>query len=200
MSEVLKMYPSGFLGSAAVEQTTPVDVVQQAKSMFNPGLKPKVSHYLANQKIQDLWTMRHAGVPESKTFEFCEEMLKAAKYAFGTDTLLKWIGTQVDSPYYSQYHRDWIDDTLGYVMDQQPRRMSGNNWSVFLNVNQREFQGERFSRVVKHYLLGEKLHSAPYAREWRGNMTVTEFIGLWVMREGGLADMIDQLHTVFGKR
>lgn len=200
MTDQLKMYPSGFLGSAVVAQTEPMDVVTTARQLFNKGLNPKVSRYVANQEVVDLWEAACAGTPEYRTFAFKERILRAALQAFGTVRVADWIGTQADSPYYSDYHRRWIDETLAFIYGGQARQLSENNWRLLLSTDQSPYHGDRFSRQVKHYLLGEKLRTAAFEEPYRGALTFPEFIADWCAKEGGLKDLLGSLNNLFGKR
>lgn len=200
MSEELKIYPSGFLGSSLVPQTAPVDVTITAKQLFNKGLNPKISRYTANQEVVSLWDDANSGTPAYHTFDFKMAVVSAALRAFGTTLLIDWIGMQAASPYYSRNHRDWIDETLAFVYDGRRRRLSENNWYNLLTADQDPIPSEKFSRVVKHYLLGEKLRSEPLAHSYRGHITVTDFIADWCACEGGSKDLLGQLNNLFGKR
>lgn len=200
MTEALKMYPSGFLGSALVAQTEPVAVITTAKQLFNKGLNPKVSRYVANEEVVSLWDATTAGTPEYKHFAFKERILRCALQAFGTQRVADWIGTQNDSPYFSDYHRRWIDETLHYVYGGKTRLMSENNWFSLLNTNNDTPRGERYSRVVKHYLLGEKLRSADDMHPYRGQITFVDFLSDWCAKEDGIKDLLGSLNNLFGKR
>lgn len=200
MTEQLKIYPSGFLGSNLVPQTAPVDVITTAKQLFNKGLNPKVSRYTGNQEVVSLWDDACAGSPAYHTFDFKMQVVEAGLRAFGTFKLIDWIGMQAESPYWSTNHRDWIDETLAFVYDGRRRRLSENNWRVLLTADQDNLSGERLSRIVRHYLLSEKLRSEAVTHPFRGNITVGEFVADWCAREGGNQDLLGSLNNLFGKR
>lgn len=200
MTEVLKIYPSGFLGSVDVPQTAPVDVITTAKQLFNKGLNNKVSRYTANQEVVSLWDDANAGSPAYHTFDFKMAVVAAALRAFGTVKLVDWISTQSTNVLYGRNHRDWIDETLAYVYDGRRRKLSENNWRTLLNADQDPIKVEPFSRVVKHYLLGEKLRSETLAQPYRGDLTIAEFICDWCACEAGSKDLLGQLNNLFGKR
>lgn len=200
MAAELKLYPSGFLGSSTVAQTEPMDVISTAKQLFNKGINPKVSKYTANGDVVALWDAVCSGIPEYKTFEFKERILRTALGAFGTEKIVDWIGTQTLSPYFSDYHRRWIDETLWFIYAGKRRQMSNNNWKVLLTTNGENDKGPRFSRTVNHFLLGEKLRTETYEELFRGNLTVAEFVGNWCAADDGLDDLIGSLNVLFGKR
>ncbi len=199
MTEALKMYPSGFLGSATVAQTEPMSAISTARQLFNKGMHPQVSRYVANAEVNELWAAVNAGTPEFREFAFRERVLKAALAAFGTTRLVDWVGSQIDSPYHSDYHRRWIDETLAFVYGGVRRSLSENNWRVLLTTSQTPVKAERFSRVAKHYLLGEKLRTAPHQEPYRGDVTIVDFIAEWCARDGGFKDMLSQLNNLLGR-
>lgn len=200
MTEALKMYPSGFLGSPSVQQTEPMDVVSLGKRLFNKGMNPKVNRYVANQEVVDLWETVHAGTADIHTFAFKERILRAALAAFGTERVVDWVGTQPESQYFSSYHRQWIDETLAFVFDGKRRELSENNWRVLLTTERGPFKGERFSRGARHYLLGDKMWSAASTQPNRDTIRWPELLAAWCARDKGIEDLMGQLNNLFGKR
>lgn len=200
MAETLKIYPSGFLGSSRVEQTKPIDIITAAKALFSKSVNNKPSQYLANQKVCELWMAVCGDSPEYKTFEFKEQILKAAKAAFGTTSLTDWIGVQVKSPDFTDYHFRWIDETILYVFTRKARQMSGNNWTTLLKVGGEDKNTYPFSPVVRRYLLGEIMPGMVRAEPFRGNYTIDDFICDWVRQDGGIADLMTSLNVLFGAR
>ena len=201
MTEIgLKMYPSGFLGSAIAAQTAPMDVVSTAKRLFNKGMNPKVTRYVANQEVVDLWETVHAGTADIHTFAFKERILRAALAAFGTAKVIDWVGTQPESEYFSDYHRRWIDETLAFIFEGKRRELSENNWRVLLTTDRPAYRGERLSRSVRHYLMGERMWSAQMTQPYRADITWPELLGYWCAQEHGIEDLLGQLNNLFGKR
>ncbi len=200
MPNQLKYYPSGFLGSPDVEQTKALDITTTAKALFNKGLNPIVSKYTANQEVVDIWDDVISGHPDYKTFEFKERVLRAAKRAFGTVTLVDWVGSQSQSPYFTDIHFRWIDETMLYVFGGKAREMSSNNWKTLLVTGGDRATRDRFSNVVKHHLLGEKMKGSEFAEPYRGNMTMDEFLVAWCRAPAGHEDLTTSLNVLFGKR
>lgn len=198
---VLKSYPSGFLGSTTVAQTKPVDLVTQANQLFNKAaLSTTVNWYTANQEVLDLWGDTSSGSPEYKTFEFKERILRCALSAFGTTTLFEWVQLQLSSPYYTQNHASWIDETMLFVFSGKNRHVSANNWRALIGVDHTSTSKLKLSQTIRHLFLGER---APDGLSQMGNLrevTIREFIHQWVQRPGGIADLVASLNVLFGKR
>jgi hypothetical protein len=200
MAESLKIYPSGFLGSVSVEQTKPIDMITAAKQLFNTGLSSKLSQYLANQEVCELWADIIGGAEDYKTFEFKERILKCALSAFGTDKLVDWIGSQIESPDFTDYHFRWIDETILFVFENKPRQISNNNWISLLKVGGTDSNDYQFSPIVRYYLLGEKMIDRKELAPYRANITITDFICEWVRKDKGIEDLATSLNTLFGAR
>lgn len=196
----LKIYPSGFLGSPNVPQTRPIDVVTTASRLLNKSYMPQHSSYLANAEVYDLWTDVVSGDPDYKKFEFKERVLKCALSAFGTERIMDWIEAQQINLKAGESHYRWIDETLLYIFAGKNREMSTNNWYVLLSAGGIGTNRSIQSKVIKHYMLGEKDRDIWTPSTYRADMTVREFILAWVRAKGGMEDLITSLNVLFGKR
>jgi hypothetical protein len=200
MTELLKIYPSGFLGSSAVLQTKPIDVATVASQLFNRGLVRATSRYLANQEVVELWEDVTAGTSEYKTFDFKERVLRCAIAAFGTDSVVDWAQTQTDSPDFTDSHFRWVDETLLYIFAGKRRELSANNWQSLLTVGGKDSNGPRLSPIARHFLLGETNRKLNTPAISRVNLTVRQLVGQWCQQPGGIADLTASLNVLFGAR
>lgn len=195
----LKLYPSGFLGSAAVAQSKPMTIATTASMLFNKHQPAATSLYTANEEVNALWMDMASGAPEFKTFEFKERILRCALQAFGTATLFEWIELQDLSPSFTDLHARWIDETLLYIFAGKRREMSDNNWRALLKVGGVQQSARALSPVVRALLLGERL-GADDAAMYRKAMTLHQFIHAWILRPNGIVDLVAALCVLFGKR
>lgn len=190
----LKVYPSGFLGSALIEQTTPIDVLTVAKQLFNSGLSPKNTPFTASSEIVDLWFTAISGSEEFKTFEYKEKVLKFALKSFGTDKLLDWVEVQYKNPEFTDTHSKWIDETISFVGSGKPRELTFNNWTTILSAGSSSPAKRKQSPIIKDYFFS----SASLLN--KSNITIKKFILSWVRQNGGIEDLLYSLNMLYGKR
>lgn len=199
MAEQLKLYPSGFLGSASVVQTKPLDVVTAARQFINKGAVSEVSRFTANADVVDIWMDMGSGTPEFKTFEFKERILRCALSAFGTDSALAWVDSQASSPEFTDNHLRWIDETLRYVIRGRARELSSNNWKTLLRVGGvKTPRSIRSPEVINAFIPAWTLGLNGIAAD--SFNTIPSFIAQWVRRPGGIVDLMNSLEILFGKR
>lgn len=199
MPDMLKLYPSGFLGSASVLQTHPMDLVTTAKLLLNKSVVHSVSKYTANEEVVSVWGDLASGLPEFKTFEFKERILKCALRAFGTNTLLEWVATQSTSPELTELHHRWMEETLLYVFTGKRREMSNNNWRVLLSVAGTNTEAKGLSKLTTAIFYGN-MPSCQFSAEYRANISIKSFVHLWVQQPGGVVDLMASLNVLFGNR
>lgn len=199
-----KVYPSGFLGSGEVGTTRPIDMEKIRNRLFDLSAITNPDGHTANIDVVRLWDDTIFGSPEYKEFEFKERILKIALPAFGTAKILDWIQLQRNSPYYGDYHEKWIDETLMYVFAGRPRTLSIHNWTTLLQMVDTH-NIETDSEITKHFFFGKSLNKpipklTQIHQIQSPNLLVTDFIGQWVQRKGGIDDLVCSLHVLFGKR
>jgi hypothetical protein len=201
----VKVYPSGFAGSADVEQTKPLDIKEVANALMNVSVIREQNPHTASVNIIELWLESISGVnTKNNTFEFKERILKAALVAFGTTTFLEWINIQInDNPSFGDNHYAWLNETILYVYGGKPRQMSFNNWLMLLNSNSTRYDGEKYSNIIKAYIFNEKVTNLPsllYDTTTRENDDIPNLILNWVRQPGGINDLLASLNVLFGRR
>lgn len=200
MSDQLNIYPSGFLGSSTVEKPQVAAIVSNAHDFFNRGITKAESRFPASKEVMDLWTITLSGSPEYRTFEFKERILKYAFDAFGTDKLLDWIVTQGQSPHFTDMHARWLEETLRYVLTNKPRAMSGTSWKAILSTDSLVTIRDALTPGIKGLLFEDTGTARQSSGLCRKDMSLKEFIGLWVQRPDGIGDLMGSLYMLFGKQ
>jgi hypothetical protein len=200
MAELLKMYPSGFLGSSTVAQTKPAPAATVASQLLNRGLVRATSPHSANQAVIELWADVIGGSPEYKLFEFKERVLRCALSAFGTDGIVQWIDTQLPNPEFTDNHSRWFDETLLYVFAGQRRALSDNNWRALLSAGGQVNYSSQLSPTVRHFLLGECNKQFPSPCESRARLSVRQMLAHWCQQPAGVSDLMASLNVMFGLR
>lgn len=195
MSEVgLKIYPSGFLGSAAVKQTPEMDVADVAKQILNKTSLTSSNKYTASVEVQSMWNAIMADAPEVKTFDFKETILKIALSHFCDMNVLDWVSAQWMTDEYGANHAKWIDETLQFVMLGKKRNMGTNAWSVVLTAGRNDKGPKTFTPVMRELLLKDSM------RMTRNNLSMDEFFIRWVRCPGGIMDLANSLQILYGTR
>lgn len=183
-------YPSGFYGSLKAPLTKPVPpaVAERTSRSINAIVEPNLAP--GNGDVQALWDAVTAGQPGVSHFDFREQILRAAKAAFGTASLYDWLSAQTNSPSFSAYHADYLNETLEFALYGVRRRLSYNNWVVLLAPNH-AMPPKDLPRTLIDWLSDQ---------HQRGGMSITSFIGSWLMQENGIVDLLESLYVMFGKR
>lgn len=197
-SEVLKCYPSGFLGSSVVTQTQPVTVFSRARSLISGDVLPHVINaQTSNRVIVDLWAEHLANTVPKRSWEHYELLLTTALRAFGTDSFKDWVITQSQSPEYSENHSAWIDETLSYIYLGKSRQFNYSTWVALLGPGGLSRPALPLSEPVITCLFG--------ANSGKNTQPITKGLLLdvlrdWVSVPGGAEDLISSLNVLFGKR
>lgn len=183
----LKVYPSGFLGSDTVRTTAPIDLEKQKERFFDLSAITNPDGHTANLEVVRLWNDVIASTELYKTFDFRERILRVAATAFGPHRFMEWVEAQRESPYYNDYHARWMDETLQFIFEGKPRRMSHNNW---IDLTQATAGDGRMkdSPIVAKY------------RQLYAGLTVLDVLGKWCAIKGGIDDIPASLHVLFGHR
>lgn len=190
MASNLKTYPSGFLGSASVALTLPQEPTAIRHRLFDTTPLTNVSHDVSSMEVNSLWEDAVSGSPAYKSFEFREKIVRLGLNAFGTDTVYEWIAAQLKNNIYTDYHSRWIDETLKFVLTGQKREFSYNVWYSLIvtgGSDKSKLLSDTVERFVGKY--GFKPHC-----------TWPEFIQAWASQPGGVDDLLQSLHVLFGKR
>ena len=183
-----KVYPSGYLGSDKVRTTKPMDFEKIKEQLFNLSNVSNPDGHTANLRVASTWERVVAGEDAAKTFDFKEEVLRAAVTAFGTQNWFDWVNAQSSSPYMNEWHSKWIDETIQFVVNGKPREQSTYNWTFLLKAAP-AIQKTAKSRIVEDAI-----------RTFGANCSLEQWIQLWVSQEGGIEDLASSLYVLFGPR
>lgn len=187
----LRIYPSGFRGSAVVKTTTPIDLERNRERMFSSSAIVETEARPAALAVCQLWGALSAGAKEASSFEFHERVLAVALAVFGTVFVYDWCVDQRKSPNWDEYHQRWIDETLAFVVRGKPREFSPFNWTALLGAPG-QCAPNTDSRMVREIFFDrERIGTA---------FTLEQFITLWLQQPGGIDDLTNSLYVLFGGR
>lgn len=160
---------------------------------------PKKSPGVSNNEINTLWKQFRSGSQYVTSFEFRENILLAAMDAFGTRDFREWLSIQGRSPYLTEMHRRFLNDTLRFILNGtratvmqnwrrlcQPADITPNDRDVSVDYSE-FFATQGVGGIDTSAGLGEK----PTA-------DMTSVLHQWVSREDGHEDLIESLHIFFG--
>lgn len=197
---ILKIYPSGFIGSASVAQTEPISMVSNIRNLLNKEKVAKTQPYTANADVVAMWDDAMVNDEKFKSFEYKEKILIIAMKAFGVKSLKNWIDAQVDNPMCGDTHYRWIDETLLYVMNGTRRQYQYNTWLTILSAARPDAEAKGYSRVMHQYFGTGLAAVLSVTNRNPKTMTVVDFISAWVSRPNGIEDLTASLNVLFGKR
>jgi hypothetical protein len=189
MSDV-KIYPSGFIGSAKVRQTKTKGFEDIARRIIDRAVSSDSSNYTASLDVIELWDVVRQNKPEFRTFEFKEKIIVTALNTFGASTLGQWIDLQLSSEEHSSHHTAWLEETMGYVILGARRKLNYDSWTMLLSAD-----GKPERTTNRGWKLDQLLKDRPYQ-----NMTMRNVVLMWVQREGGINDLIESLFVLYGPR
>ncbi len=195
-----KVYPSGFLGSHTVATTKPMDIEKIKDRLFDLSAISNPDGHTANLEVTRLWGKVTEGSPEYKLFDFKESILIASLNAFGAMRIIDWLRIQQESPYYSDYHTRWVDETLAYVFEGKSRVYSTHNWTTLLQMVPGVTE-RGLTPGTKYYFYQDTNFKPLEMIEYpTPNLLMRDFITKWVSRPFGIDDLIASLFVLFGER
>lgn len=197
----LKQYPSGFLGSNAVPQTSAdklKDITSAFTQMLNRAPSANKNVHTSNVEVNSIWEATIAGKEEVNSFKFKERIISCALNAFGTDTFATWLSAQSGNPEFTKYHHQFIDETILFVTEGKKRSTMISNWGLLLNSNKVDHSTLKYTDIQQKWML------SPNPDNEFGNNNISksikEFIHDWVKQDKGIDDLAASLFVMFGIR
>lgn len=194
MNKNAVVYPRGFLGfniGLPVEKRGANTAKLLESVRFNREID-ETRLVISNKKIEELYLAMQTAQASTKSFDFRERILLVALHAFGTDSFLDWLILQEKSPYLSDVHRRFINDTLNFLATGQ-RAMSVVTWKSFINVR------ELNAADAKPDLKTRDFFSITGPIDTKSErFSLKTVLTRWVAQPGGFEDLLFTLHILFG--
>lgn len=188
-SNSLKLYPSGFLGNGETGHLQPINIQAIKRHLFDHAPLGALEASIVNRDVESLWDDVVFGDATYKTFEFREKIIKVALRAFGTRSIFEWISAQSDSGQCTEYNRRWIDETLQFVLEGRARSFAYSAWFTMFACGSAEDVSPVTPTVRRHF-----------GTDGFRDISINDFIVLWVSQPRGVDDLIESLHILFGNR
>lgn len=196
MSQVV-IYPRGYLGydiglPVRVEGgNTKENILQNA--YLNKKVSGRDRTVISNTDIEHLYKslLQAAWIPND--FKFRKRVLRAALQAFGTKSFYDWCELQTQSAYFSDTHKQFLNDTFSFIASGQ-RSVGLHSWMALIDQRPAPV---RLAHNDYNYRAYFKMEQASLLRR---PFTVAETIKAWCSQPGGLEDMLITLHILFGDK
>lgn len=188
------IYPRGFLGYdiGLPVQRSSTDVTKLMSMMrYNKASISRDRTVISNSDIEKLHDQLTQGDRSSRSFEFREKVLKAAMIAFGTNSFYDWCTLQKDSPYLTDMHRRFLNDTFMFIYKGE-RTMNVRVWNQVIAVREAQTEDNRVDYLYREFFKMDE--SALFRRPF----TMTNAISSWTSQPGGIEDLLATLRILFG--
>jgi hypothetical protein len=200
LSNTLKVYPSGFIGSGLVGQTPAENILSIAKHLNNqmPIRAPAI--YTANLQAVNLWQDVINGSSTCNTFEFKEKIIECALQAFGTATIGEWLSIQASSPGFSKMNLSFIEETILFIYGRKQRNLGVSSWCALLDCDDKDNSNCLESKIVKHFIMGVPLSGVDLNPAYLVDEPISRLILDWMQVPQGPRDLLESLVILFGRR
>ena len=188
------IYPRGFLGYdiGLPVQRSSTDVTKLMSMMrYNKASISRDRTVISNSDIEKLHDQLTQGDRSSRSFEFREKVLKAAMIAFGTNSFYDWCMLQKDSPYLTDMHRRFLNDTFMFIYKGE-RTMNVRVWNQVIAVREAQTEDNRVDYLYREFFKMDE--SALFRRPF----TMTNAISSWTSQPGVIEDLLSTLRILFG--
>lgn len=188
------VYPRGFLGFdiglPVQDRTKDINNLLEAVRLNKP-INDKSDFVISNKDIESLWTQYKTGDRFIASFGFREQILKTAIEAFGTDSFYDFCKIQTQSPYFTDMHKRFLNDTFNFILTGR-RTLNIFSWMKLI-----EFKIPQSSEEQVEYNIGEFFNlNKPLT--FRRDPSILNAIQCWVSNANGFDDMLGTLHIFFG--
>lgn len=195
MSKELRILQSGFItvmNSTMVQDTRKELTLQNAVRSESIFKADTVNFY--DETIEGFCRQMNAGNNVIGDFAFREAVIKKAMSLFGFKTnFTEWFHLQHQSPVFGFLHERYLMETLDFVYNAKPRKMSHSNYRRMLYVNMNDIQHVVGDKENTYVSLHEAIASL-------GDMQNISFYEQWTNSAERLQDMLLTMDVIFGRR
>lgn len=193
MSNALKIYPSGFAGSADLDMTEKPNLQDIARTLMSRQVQPKMQDRTGSVKVGELYkTLSHGQLPHND-WDFGQRTLKIALEVFegcsGAAGWYDWVLLQHKYGDYTDYHRRWVNETVLFIETGKPRTVSHQAWMSLLSLS-----GTKAEHAFTH-AVSDVARTTPDSAS-----TLQHWLQRWCAAPGGIYDLAQSLHVLYGPR
>lgn len=208
--ERFQMFPRGFLGGKIVSPPKRPRTQQETElNNLEVALALPIDHraLASNHHIVNLYKEYMNLRSERISFEFSERIILAALEAFGTTDFVEWLHVQHESPRTSDNHRDYIDDTILYLLTGR-RRIPNVLWCNILSSSSAQTNQTPMSVVCRDFInnhltsnSGSSQTDSIVGEPGSGrqlNASTRYVIRCWLTKTNGIGDLLSTLNVMYG--
>lgn len=188
------VYPRGFLGFdiGLPHDNTGNSISKLLEAVrLNKTISDNSKVVVSNHKVENVWKQYKNGDRFINSFAFREQILKLALEAFGTKSFYDWCVLQSDSPYMSEMHKRFLNDTFNFI-ETGKRSVNILSWMKLITVKELSKNDEV---PVYQY---QKFFGMTSPIQFRREHNLSTILTLWVSQPGGFDDLVGSLHIFFG--
>lgn len=189
------IYPRGFLG---YDVGLPIQEPQMSMSKLlghirnnNPNIgntKPTIS----NTELEQLFHKSYNGYPVFSNMQNREQVLKLVLDAFGTKSFYDWCDIQKESPYFTDLHKNFLNDTFRFIATGE-RSMSTMSWYRIISPRNANIADKKADYKIREFFNLDK------GALMRKSHLVTDIVASWTSQYGGFEDMLASATIFFGQ-
>lgn len=194
MSDPLIIYPSGFAGSSQVPLTPGRTPEQIARSLMSRQVNIHPQEIPASEQVRELMATLQAGGLPINAYDFADRTIRLALDLFSRTSSQggwhDWILAQHEHGHMGPQHRNWIDETVNFIVLNKPRRIRANTWTSLINAS----NDDRISHPVTQEVR-DILRTRPVSSQ-----SLTDWVWHWCMAPSGVYDLAQSLQVIYGPR
>lgn len=189
------IYPRGFLGYSI---GLPIQEPEMSMSKLmahirnnNPNIgntKPTIS----NTELEQLFHKSYYGFPLFSNIENREKVLKNVLEAFGTRSFYDWCQIQQESPYFTDLHKNFLNDTFRFIKTGE-RSMSVSSWYRIVVPRNANIADKKAEYKIRDFFDLDK------GALMRRSHLVSDIVASWTSQYGGFEDMLTSATIFFGQ-
>lgn len=204
MAKVLgdfQMYPRGALGRSLgprIERPPrKFDDLRNGLQYDMSIFEPKTAQMSYNHTVESLWSQLIKQETRMSNFEFRKKVYDEALTAFGTRDFFSWYRVQRFSQFYGANQRDFLEDTLHFILNGR-RKIRIETWLALLsNPAQQDVVREAEKPLVKQFF-GLDDFDRPTNPSYHENIDLLKVLHKWRSQPNGDDDILGTLHVLFG--
>lgn len=189
MSKQVVVYPSGFVGYDVgwpIVRTEPNFDAQVALVRF-ASVIGKDKLVIANTGVEALFEQWRRRTRKTNEADFVGDICAAVSNAFGTESFYEWCHMQLQSPYFTAFHRQYLNETLRFIFGS-PRVYGYPTWTKLLTPTRATSDDANEHFIYQDVLLPRGMAEA----------SVQAIVRRWISQPKGIDDMLVTAHLIFG--
>lgn len=190
----LRVYPRGFLGAnigVRIQDTLrPFNSMLQTHVYHPDMFKPPSSPVEVNWNIEEMYRYMLKTPLATANMQFRERVFRLALFSFGTRDWYSWVKAQYEGPATGELHAEFIEDTLVYLRTGK-RRMQPHVWASLLQLSDIGTNVNNMESIRAFFV-------DPQDKSKMKKYDIVDIIQMWCSHEGGIEDLAQTLHVLFG--